>query len=154
MSEPTADQAERLLHAAGSAEGRGAAAARRPTWYPLGLAIAVGLALASFAVPGLSIAGVVVGAIVLPVALELEARRRTGASPVKAYLDPPTRGTALAYAACGAAVAALSLAALKATGESWVVLPGALVLAVGTFVAARRVDRLRTRRHNRPTTRA
>ena len=147
MSEPSADEVEKLLRAAGSAESRGAAAIRRPAWYAVGLGVSTGLALASFAVPGLTMAGVVLGAILLPMVLEIQARRQTGGSPAKSYLQPPTRATAVAYAAGGAAVAAVSLAALKATGESWVVLPGALVLGVGTISAARRMDRLRARKH-------
>lgn len=143
--EPTADRAENLLRAAGSARARGAFTVRRPWWYAFGLGLSVGLALASFAVPGMATAGVVVGAILLPMALEFEARRRTGGSPMKSYLAGPTRRTALAYGAGGAAVAATSLVALKVTGASWVVLPGALILAVGTVVAARRVERLRGR---------
>lgn len=143
--EPTADRAEHLLRSAESARARGASTVGRPWWYAIGLGLSVGLAVASFAVPGMATAGVVVGAILLPVALEFEARRRTGGSPMKSYLEGPTRRTALAYVAGGAAVAGASLGALKVTGANWVVLPGALLLAVGTVIAARRIERFRGR---------
>lgn len=154
MPEPSAEQAGRLLRSAGSAEARGAAAARRPAWYPLGLGISTGLALAAFAVPAMTTAGLVLAGVILPVVLESEARRRTGASPVRDYLAAPTRATALAYVAGGVSVGAISLVALKVTGESSVVLPGALVLAVWTFLAAHRVDRLRARPGDAPDPRA
>lgn len=89
----------------------------------------------------------ILGAIILPVALEVEVHRRTGGSPIKDYRAPPTRGTALAYVAGAVVLAAVSLVALKVTGQSWVVLPGALVLAVGTVAAMRWIDQQRAGTH-------
>lgn len=43
-------------------------------------------------------------------------------------------------------MAAVSLVALKVTDRSWVVLPGALILGIGTVVLARRIEQLRVRR--------
>lgn len=122
-------------------------AVRRPAWYAIGLGICTGLALGGFAVPGMATAGFALGGIIVPVLLDLEVRRRTGGSPVRAYLEPPTRGTALAAVVIGAVIAAAGLVALKVSGQSWVVLPGALVVGIGTAVVARRIDRLRVEHH-------
>lgn len=146
MRDASADEAGRLLDAARSAEARGRAAVTRPAWYPIGLGICTAVALAGFAVPGMATVGIVLGAIVLPVVLDLEARRRTGGSPIRDYFEAPTRGTALTGVVVGVAVAAASLVALKVTDRSWVVLPGALILGVGTVVLARRIEQLRVRR--------
>lgn len=143
MHDTSAAEAARLLEAAADARSRGASAVRRPAWYPIGLGLCTALALAGFALPGMATTGVVLGAIVLPLALEVEARRRTGGAPRPSYLEPPFRSTTLVAVPVGVAVAAASLVALKTTGVSWVVLPGAVVVGVGTAATARRIERLR-----------
>lgn len=145
MSRPSADEAGRLLGVADTASGRGRDAVRRPGWYPYALGGCTGLALAGFAVPGMATTGIVVGAIILPVWVEYEARRRTGGSPHRAYLDPPFRRTTIAAVLLCALVAGASLVALKVTEAAWVVLPGAAIVAGVTTVVARRVERLRGR---------
>lgn len=143
MRDPSTEEAARLLESADDARARGSAAVRRPSWYAIALGLCVALALGGFAVPGMATTGLVLGGVVLPLAIDLEVRRRIGSSPAKSYLEPLTRTTTITAVLIGTVIAAISLVALKVTGESWVVLPGAALLGVGTAVAARRIDHLR-----------
>lgn len=123
------DQAEarELLAAAQQAEDAGARAAARPAWYPPALGLSMGLALASFAVPWLTITGVVLGVVVLPLVIEAVARSRTGASPVS-HLAPGARGQVVASVVVVVGVTAAALVHLKTTGAVWGVLVGAVVV--------------------------
>ncbi|AZZ56905.1 hypothetical protein C5E08_13990 [Rathayibacter iranicus] len=101
------------------------------------------MALASFAVPWLTITGVVLGGIIAPLALEQLARRSTGASPVKSYFAPGTRMVTVAFVLVSAALCAASLFLLKTTGETTYVLVAAVALGIVTALCTWQVGRSR-----------
>lgn len=144
MSYEDPARARELLGIADQAQRDGARAGARPGWYPPALGLSVALALASFAVPWLTSAGVVLGAVVLPVVIETAVRRRSGAAPLGDYLGPRTRGPVIASLAAVVLVTAAALVLLKVTGAVWGVLVGAVVVGVVTawctgWVSRRRI---------------
>lgn len=135
--------ARELLAAAREAQAAGARAGARPTWYPVALGASVALAVASFAVPSLTITGIVLGAVIAPVVLESVARRRTGASPAKDYLARGRRVPALTWVVVTAVVVGTALVHLKVTGALGGVLLAAVVAGLVTVGCARSVNRAR-----------
>lgn len=131
--------AQQRLNSATAAQTRSARAARRPGWYSVGLGLGLGLALASFAV-GLDAAGVAVGAVLVPVALDLEVRRRTGRSPLRDYFSPVVRTLTVGWAIMITTVCAAALVLFKWHDLGAAPLVGGVVVAVLTAVLGRAVD--------------
>lgn len=134
-----------LLAAAQQAQEAGARAGARPAWYPPALGVSVALALASFAVPWLTVIGVVLGAVILPLVIEATARRVAGAAPRGDVLRAETRGPVLGTLVVVVGVTAGALVLLKATGDVWGVLVGAVVVGVLTAWCTWWVSRQRVR---------
>lgn len=134
---------EEALSQASVAARQGAQAGVRPAWYPLGLGLSLAAALASFAVPWLTIAGVVLGGVIAPLALEQGARRSTGASPAKRYFAPGVRKVTVIFVLVAAALCSAALVLLKTTGETTSVLVAAVALGIVTALCTWQVGRSR-----------
>ncbi|WAP50465.1 hypothetical protein OL239_10370 [Arthrobacter sp. ATA002] len=109
----------------------------------MGLGLSAALALGSFAVPWLTITGVVVGGILGPLALEAAARRSTGASPEKTYFAPGFRVPAAVFVILGGALCASALFLLKTTGHVAFVVAAAVLLGIVTTACTWSVGRFR-----------
>lgn len=131
------------LREASEAFRQGARVAARPAWYPSGLGLSLAAALASFAVPWLTITGVVLGGVIAPILLEQLARRCTGASPAKNYFAPGARVATVVFVIVAAALCTTGLALLKTTGEPAYVLVAAVALGIVTTVCTWQVGRSR-----------
>lgn len=145
MSMPGPDHtaARDSLAMAREAQHQGSRAGARPAWYPVALGLSVTLALASFAVPSLTLTGMVLGAVVLPVLLETVVRRTSGVSPRKDYLARHLRAPALTWVVVVGGVAVAALVRLKVTGAVDGVLAAAVVAGVVTTACTWWVSRRR-----------
>lgn len=132
MNDQDISQARDALSAADRAHDAGIRAGARPIWYPLALGLSVAFALGSFVFPWLTITGVVLGAVILPVAIDMTARRVSGASPLSNSFAAGTRGPVIASIVIVVAVAAGALVLLKTTGAVWGVLAGAGIVGIVT----------------------
>lgn len=136
-------EAQRRLDSVSVAQNRSARAARRPVWYSIGLGLGLGLALASFGL-GLETVGIVFGAVLVPVALDLEVRRRAGRSPLRDYFSHEERGLTVAWVLLVAAVCFAALVLYKLQDLAAAPLVGGVVVAVLTAVLGRGLDARRT----------
>lgn len=134
MNDHDSHEVQEALRQANNALAEGARAGARPGWYPYALGLSVAFALGSFAVPWLTMGGVVLGGILIPLALEEIARRRTGASPVKTYFAPGVRMTTSIFLTIGGALCASALILLKTTGDVSFVLIAAPLLGIVTTI--------------------
>ncbi|WP_146076804.1 hypothetical protein [Rathayibacter tritici] len=107
------------------------------------MGVSLAAALASFAVPWLTITGVVLGGVIGPVLLERLARRRNGASPAKNYFASGARVATVTFVIVAAALCATALILLKTTGETAYVLVAAMALGIVTTLCTWRVGRSR-----------
>lgn len=142
MSSP--DAAREALAQARADRAAGAARAARPGWYAPALGLSMALALASFSLD-LPAIGVPLGLVMGPVAIELLARRRTGASPIRSYAG---QGPLLvAYVAVVIVLGAVGVGLEKGASLTGAAAVAGLLVAGVTVLAVRAVDRHRLREH-------
>lgn len=140
MSSP--DAAREALAQARSDRAAGAARAARPGWYAPALGLSMALALASFSLD-LPAIGVPLGLVIGPVAIELLARQRAGASPIRSYAG---QGHLLvAYVAAVIVLGVVGIVLEKRAGVTGAAAVAGLLAAGVTVLAVRAVDRRRLR---------
>lgn len=140
MSSP--DAARQALEQARADRAAGAARAARPGWYAPALGLSMAVALASFSLD-LPAIGVPLGLVIGPVAIELLARQRTGASPLRSYAG---QGPLLiAYVAAVIVLGAAGILLEKGFAVTGAATAAGLLVAGVTVLAVRAVDGRRLR---------